>query len=44
MGGLLANQLVRGLGAPVFVAYLAEETQRADSERLATEAALRQMA
>lgn len=42
--GLLANQVVREVGAPVFVAYLASEAHRADIESVATEATLRQAA
>ena len=43
-GGLLANQVVREVGAPVFVAYVADETHRVDIESVATEAMLRQAA
>jgi hypothetical protein len=42
--GLLANQVVREVGAPVFVAYVADETHRADIESVTTEAMLRQTA
>ena len=43
-GGLLANQVVREVGAPVFVAYVAGETHRVDIESVATAATLRQAA
>jgi len=42
--GLLANQVVREVGAPVFVAYIASEAHRADIESVATDATLRQAA
>lgn len=41
---LLAHQVVREVGAPVFVAYVADEVHRADIESVATEAMLRQVA
>lgn len=41
---LLANQAVREVGAPIFVAYVAAERHRADIESVATEAMLRQSA
>jgi hypothetical protein len=41
---LLANQAVREVGAPIFVAYVAAEHHRADIESVATEAMLRQSA
>jgi hypothetical protein len=41
---LLANQVVREVGAPVFVAYIADEAHRVDIESVATEATLRQAA
>lgn len=41
---LLANQAVREVGAPIFVAYVAAEHHRADIESVATEAMLRQAA
>ena len=41
---LLANQVVREVGAPVFVAYIADEAHRADIESVATEATLRHAA
>ena len=42
--GLLANQAVREVGAPIFVAYVAAEHHRADIESVATEAFLKQSA
>ncbi|RZK62725.1 MAG: hypothetical protein EOO59_01770 [Hymenobacter sp.] len=41
---LLANQAVREVGAPIFVAYVAAETHRAAIESVATQAMLRQVA
>jgi hypothetical protein len=43
-GNLLAHQVVRELGSPVFVAYVAEETHRVDIEGVASDAMLRQTA
>lgn len=42
--GLLANQVVGEVGAPVFVAYIADEAHRVDIESVANEATLRQAA
>lgn len=42
--GLLANQVISEVGAPVFVAYIADEAHRIDIESVATEATLRQIA
>lgn len=41
---LLAHKVVQEVGAPVFVAYVADEVHRADIESVATEATLRQIA
>lgn len=41
---LLAHRVVQEVGAPVFVAYVADEAHRADIESIATEAMLRQVA
>jgi hypothetical protein len=43
-GDLLAKQIVRELGSPVFVAYVASEIHRAAIESAATQATLRQSA
>lgn len=43
-GELLANQAVREVGSPIFVAYVAAEAHRADIEGVATAAMLRQSA
>jgi hypothetical protein len=42
--GLLANQVVSEVGAPVFVAYVADEAHRVDIESVATQATLRHAA
>ncbi len=42
--GLLANEVVREIGAPVFVAYVANEAHRVDIESVATQATLRHAA
>ncbi|SFQ37115.1 hypothetical protein [Hymenobacter arizonensis] len=42
--GLLAQQVVRELGAPVFVAYVASEEHRATIESISTAATLRKAA
>ncbi|MFD1873408.1 hypothetical protein [Hymenobacter bucti] len=41
---LLANEVVREVGAPVFVAYVAGEAHRVDIESVATDVTLRQTA
>jgi hypothetical protein len=42
--GLLANQVVSEVGAPVFVAYVAGEAHRVNIESVATQATLRHTA
>ena len=41
---LLANEAVREVGSPIFIAYVAAEAHRADIESVTTEAMLRQSA
>jgi hypothetical protein len=42
--GLLAKQVVREVGAPIFIAYIVDEVHRVDVESAATEATLRKVA